>query len=60
MLVDGNERLSWVATRAFLRLNGHDLRMDVDRAEKMVPAVAAGQLDAAELAAQLGPHVVHV
>ncbi|NAZ77039.1 type II toxin-antitoxin system death-on-curing family toxin [Kineococcus sp. T13] len=49
-LVDGNERLAWSATRVFCLLNGTDLLMHVDEAEQMVLAVAAGDLDAAELA----------
>jgi len=53
-LVDGNTRLAWVATRLFLILNGHDLRVpDVDRGEKFVVAVATGGLDLPEIAATL-------
>lgn len=57
-VADGNKRLAWVATRAYLRLNGRDLRMHIDQAERMVVAVAEGDLDAAELAALLRPHLV--
>lgn len=56
-LVDGNKRLAWSATRVFLILNGHDLTYEVDDAERLVVATAAGELDvpaiAADLAAQL-------
>ncbi|WP_432547728.1 type II toxin-antitoxin system death-on-curing family toxin [Kineococcus sp. SYSU DK004] len=56
-LVDGNKRLAWSATRVFCLLNGTDLVMDVDDAERMVLAVAAGELDAASLSALIGDHL---
>ncbi|WP_369070342.1 type II toxin-antitoxin system death-on-curing family toxin [Kineococcus terrestris] len=56
-LVDGNKRLAWSATRVFCLLNGTDLVMDVDDAERMVLAVAAGELDAAGLSALIGDHL---
>lgn len=59
-LVDGNKRLSWVLTRTYLRLNGHDLRMDVDEAEALVVAAAAGELDAAAAADVLAAHLLEV
>ena len=49
-LVGGNERLAWSATRIVCLLNGTHLVMDIDDAERMVLAVAAGDLDAADLA----------
>jgi death-on-curing protein len=52
-LVDGNNRLAWVLTRTFLLLNNHDLRMDTDSAEAIIVKVAAGDLDARELASEL-------
>jgi len=58
-LVDGNKRLAWSALRAFLLLNGHDIRYGVDEAESFVLAVAAGELDAAEIAGWLDPRLVH-
>jgi death-on-curing protein len=57
-LVDGNKRLSWVLTRTFLRLNGLDLRIEVDDAERLVVGVAAGRLEAAEVAAVLADHLL--
>ncbi|WP_337060790.1 type II toxin-antitoxin system death-on-curing family toxin [Kineococcus sp. G2] len=56
-LVDGNKRLAWSAARVFCRLNGTDLVMDVDDAERMILAVAAGDLDAAELAKVISRHL---
>ncbi|MGI4894643.1 MAG: type II toxin-antitoxin system death-on-curing family toxin [Janthinobacterium lividum] len=56
-LVDGNKRLAWSATRVLCLLNGTDLVMDVDDAEPMVLAVAAGDLDAAELSVIIARHL---
>ncbi|GHE11906.1 type II toxin-antitoxin system death-on-curing family toxin [Klenkia taihuensis] len=50
-LVDGNKRLAWAAGRVLCLLNGLDLVLDVDRAERLVVAVAAGEVDVAEVAA---------
>ena len=44
-LVDGNKRLAWAATRVFCLLNGTDLRLPVDDAERLVVGVAAGEVD---------------
>lgn len=45
-LSDGNKRLSWLVTKAFLALNGHDLAADsVAQGNTFVRAVAAHQLD---------------
>ena len=57
-LVDGNKRLAWSATRAFCLLNGCDIRYQIDEAEAFVLAVAAGELDAPEIAQWLEGHVV--
>lgn len=56
-LVDGNKRLAWSATRAFCILNGRDIRYDVDAAETLVIAVAAGELDVPEIARWLEAHL---
>jgi death-on-curing protein len=56
-LVDGNKRLAWVLTRTFLRLNDYDLRMDADSAEALIVKVAAGDLDAREIASTLRAHI---
>jgi death-on-curing protein len=49
-LVDGNKRLAWAATRVFCLLNGGDLRIPVDDAERLVVGVAAGEVDVPDLA----------
>jgi death on curing protein len=51
-LVDGN-KLARVLTRTFLRLNDHELQMDTDSAAALIVKVAAGDLDARELANEL-------
>ena len=44
-LLDGNKRLAWAAAVTFLALNGHPVPdIDVDTAEALVLAVAAGKL----------------
>jgi death-on-curing protein len=42
--IDGNKRVGHAAMETFLVLNGHELRADVDDAEKMILQLAAGQL----------------
>lgn len=45
-LLDGNERLAWVAMRTFLALNDvPPLHPDIDEAERFVLAVASSELD---------------
>jgi death on curing protein len=52
-LVDGNKRLAWAATRVFCLLNGSDVQLPVDDAERLVVGVAAGEVDVADLAKAL-------
>lgn len=52
-LVDGSKRLAWAATRVFCLLNGCDLVFGVDEAERLVLAVAAGDLDVPLLATRI-------
>jgi len=52
-LVDGNKRLSWLATVVFLDLNGHAPDLDDDAAFALVMDVAAGAADVAEIADRL-------
>jgi len=42
--VDGNKRIGFAAAIAFLRANGHDLSGSVDKQERVVLALAAGEL----------------
>jgi death-on-curing protein len=53
-LVDGNERLAWLAAYVFCAKNGVELDPDDDAAYALVIAVASGELeDVAEIAAVL-------
>ena len=57
-LFDGNKRLSWVLTLAFLRLNGFRVVMPTDEAFTLVLAVAQSEKDLDEIAAILSQHLV--
>ena len=52
-LVDGNKRLAWAATRSFCIMNGYDLKLNVDVAEKIVVDTAMGEFEVPQLADQL-------
>ena len=52
-LVDGNERLAWLATVVFLDLNGARPDVSHDAAFDLVMEVAAGSADVEEIAARL-------
>ncbi|MHA5049839.1 type II toxin-antitoxin system death-on-curing family toxin [Streptomyces sp. SD15] len=43
--IDGNKRTAWVSCVVFLAMNEVQLRPDIDAAERLVIAVAAGSLD---------------
>lgn len=51
-LLDGNKRTAWLSWVTFLTMNGERLRLDVDAAERLGIAVAAGDLDEVEPIAQ--------
>ncbi|MEO9014965.1 MAG: Fic family protein [Terrimesophilobacter sp.] len=57
-LFDGNKRVSWVLTVAFLNLNDTDLAMTQDEKFNLVLAVAQGELGLEEIARVLGAHLV--
>jgi len=59
-LFDGNKRLSWVLTLAFLRLNGYRVVMPTDDAFALVLAVAQSEKTLDEIAAILSSHLVDV
>ena len=44
-LVEGNERLGWLATVVFLDVNGREVALDDEAAFRLVMEVAAGHLD---------------
>jgi death on curing protein len=56
-LVDGNKRLAWAATRIFCLLNGQDIAYEIDDAERVVLAVAAGELDVPDIAIWISEHL---
>jgi death-on-curing protein len=43
--VDGNKRTAWTSCVVFLAMNGAQLRPDIDAAERLVIAVATGDMD---------------
>ncbi len=49
-LVDGNKRLAWAAGRVMCLLNGVDLLLEVDDAEALVVAIAAGEIEVPDIA----------
>ena len=57
-LFDGNKRLSWVLTIAFLNINGWDLHMTLDEKFHLVLAVAQGDLELEEIASTLSERLV--
>jgi death-on-curing protein len=48
--VDGNERVAFAASVAFLRVQGVTLDLDADRWEEIVVGIASGSLDREQLA----------
>ncbi|SCD77174.1 death on curing protein [Streptomyces sp. DvalAA-43] len=44
-LFDGNERTAWLSCVTFPAMNGVDLRPDIGAAERLVIAVATGEMD---------------
>lgn len=42
---DGNKRTAWLSCVTFLAMNDVQLRPDIDAAERLVIAVATGQMD---------------
>lgn len=48
-LVDGNKRIAWSAGRIFCLMNKRDLLMTVNNAEKMIIAIAKGDIDVPEI-----------
>ena len=52
-LPDGNKRLAWGCLTLFCALNDYDLHVPVDAAVGQMLAVAAGEVDEAEMATWL-------
>ncbi|MEU6016720.1 type II toxin-antitoxin system death-on-curing family toxin [Streptomyces sp. NPDC047515] len=49
---DGNKRTAWLSCVTFLAMNGIDLRPDIDAAERLVIAVATGEMDEVKVISQ--------
>jgi death on curing protein len=54
--VDGNKRIAWAATRAFLLVNGIGVRAPVSVVEDLVVRIAAGNANEAEVLAFFEKH----
>jgi len=52
-LIDENKRIAWSAGRIFCLMNGRDLHMPIDDAEKMILDIAKGVIDVADIAVLL-------
>ena len=57
-LCDGNKRMSWVLTVAFLNINGWDLTMSEDEEFNLVLGVAQGNLELEEIAAAFSRNMI--
>lgn len=55
--VDGNKRVAHAAMETFLVLNGKEIDADVDEQERLMLALAAGQIDRAQLTDWLRQHL---
>jgi death-on-curing protein len=58
-LPDGNKRVAWVALRMFIEINDWmwSTRPSIDEAERVVLAIASGQLDEKRTAEWLREHI---
>ena len=56
--VDGNKRVAHAALETFLVLNGHELAASVDDAERLMLALAAGEVSREQLTAWVERHLV--
>jgi len=58
--VDGNKRVGHAALEVFLVLNGYELEASVDEQERIILAVAAGEMSRDEFSAWVEHHVVEM
>jgi death-on-curing protein len=56
--VDGNKRIGKEALEIFLFLNGHEINASVDEQEKVILAVAAGEMAREPFTEWIRAHVV--
>ncbi len=60
-LSDGNKRLSWLVTKAFLALNGHDLAADsVQEGNVFVRAIADHRLELVDIVSWIESHTTRL
>ncbi len=57
-LPDGNKRLAWQSLTLFCSLNGHDLSVPTHEAVDLMLAIAAGEIDEAQVAHWLARSLV--
>jgi death-on-curing protein len=57
-MVDGNKRLGHAAMELFLALNGYEIEAQVDEQEKVLLALAAGDMGREEFTRWLKHHVI--
>jgi death-on-curing protein len=55
--VDGNKRTGHAAMEVFLVLNGYEVQASVDDQERLMLAVASGEIDREQLAVWLSQHI---
>ncbi len=58
--IDGNERVGHAALEVFLILNGYEIEASVDEQERVVLAVAAGEMTREEFSAWVNGHVLEL
>jgi death-on-curing protein len=58
--VDGNKRIGHAAMEVFLTLNGYEINAAVDEQERLVLAVASGDVDREGLRLWLAAHVTNL
>ncbi len=58
--VDGNKRIAHAAMEVFLMLNGYEVRATVEEQERVMRAVAAGEMRREELVKWIEAHMVKV
>ena len=55
--IDGNKRVGHAAMETFLILNGFEIDADVDEQERLIVALAAGNITRQELTVWLNDHI---
>ena len=58
--VDGNKRVGHAALEVFLMLNGYELEASVDEQERIILAVAAGDMSREEFSVWVERHAVEI